>query len=429
MIDDLVSERRDQKWSASDLARRLCNALDVAEQVVERLAPKGYTDTLASGCSVPAGKLISETAVLLFAASAATHRKDVQSRVHSVARRLIPYARSRQMLLRICLEPALALDHGLAHVCLQRLAYPSPIFDELIGQSRSAQACAGRERPPHRVLEQQWIAESWKGHGCRARKRNSPLSKDSVLNQPMDLAGGNKDDLYAFTHALMYVTDFGNHTRRLPRARRVILEEAEAALARCLDEQDYDLSGELLLAWPLTGGSWSAAAIFGFHVLANVEDKAGFLPTPGTRLQRLNELQGDERTDYFLGTSYHSTYVMGLLAAAALRPGRAPPSKIPPNNALRGSASKILGYLRRDGAIPHWQHEVGRFTPSEQDSVAGMLLNIALYRMIRERRFHEAHELLSMCYSLGLADTPMASQTAELLYRLATVSKLTPEES
>jgi hypothetical protein len=86
----------------------------------------------------------------------------------------------------------------------------------------------------------------------------------------MDLLSGSREDIYAFTHALMYVTGFNISPWRLPRARAVILEEAEAALGRCLDEQDYDLGGELLLAWPLTRATCSAAAAFGF-------------PCPGTR--------------------------------------------------------------------------------------------------------------------------------------------------
>jgi hypothetical protein len=86
--------------------------------------------------------------------------------------------------------------------------------------------------------------------------------------------------------------------------------------------KDYDLGGEVLLAWPLTGKTWSPAATFGLQVLTQVEDKAGFLPSPGTRLDRLNTLQGDERTDYLLATAYHTAYVMGLLSAAALTNGK-----------------------------------------------------------------------------------------------------------
>ena len=145
--------------------------------------------------------------------------------------------------------------------------------------------------------------------------------RQSTLNRPMDVLCGSRDDIYAFTHALMFVTDFAiGPCRRLPRRRAVILTEAEAALARCLDEQDYDLAAEVLLAWPLTGRQWSPAAVFGFCVLARVEDTAGFLPAPSTRLQRFQQLQGDRRTEYLLATAYHTAYVMGLLCSAALRP-------------------------------------------------------------------------------------------------------------
>jgi hypothetical protein len=57
----------------------------------------------------------------------------------------------------------------------------------------------------------------------------------------MDLLNGSREDIYVFPHALMYVTGFNVCPSRLPRPKTMILADAEAALARCLDEQDYDL--------------------------------------------------------------------------------------------------------------------------------------------------------------------------------------------
>jgi hypothetical protein len=85
----------------------------------------------------------------------------------------------------------------------------------------------------------------------------------------------------------MFVAGTNIPPRPLPRRRSVILSEAEAVLAWCLDESDYDLVGEVLLAWPLTGSFWSPAATFGFRVLARVEDAVGFLPSAGTRVELL----------------------------------------------------------------------------------------------------------------------------------------------
>jgi hypothetical protein len=54
------------------------------------------------------------------------------------------------------------------------------------------------------------------------------------------------------------------------------VESLREADSRCPSMTNYDkrsdLSGEILLSWPLTGRSWSAAAAFAFHVLADVED-------------------------------------------------------------------------------------------------------------------------------------------------------------
>jgi hypothetical protein len=236
----------------------------------------------------------------------------------------------------------------------------------------------------------------------------------------MDLLSSSREDIYAFTHALMYATGFNFSPRRLPRSRKTILAEAEALLGRCLDEQDYDLGGELLLAWPLTGNSWSAAAAFAFRVLARVEDLAGFLPSFSTRLERLDKLLNEERTNYLLATAYHTIYVMGMLCAAALQPGRTPPKSIPIRGAASGSAVRMLQYLDAEGQIPHWREELNKLTEPETDAIASFLLDLAVRRQIVRRDFGTLRKLLELAYTSNLANTPTSSQAAEMLARLAT---------
>lgn len=416
---------QDNRWSREDLTRRLCHALDIAKLAVERLAVQGYTDPDELANSLRPEKLISETALLLLAASTASPQLEVNQRIQCVAECLLPQARSERILLEVCLKPSLALDFAQAHICLARIGFPDSRFDDVLRQIDTSQARGGCERPPHRVLEQEWLSATRTGSKPRSPKDTSPTALTSVLNRPMDLLNGSREDLYAFTHALMYIADFNLQPSRLPRPRAAILAEAEAALARCLDDEDYDLGGEVLLAWPLTGNSWSAASGFGFRVLAHVEDQAGFLPAPSTRLKRLNELQGDARTDYLLATAYHTAYVMGLLCAAALQPGRTPPSKIRSRNVVPGAADKVLPFLQSDGDPAHWRDQLSRLTELERDSIAGFLLAMALRRKARDRDFAALRELLAVGYGLGLADTPASSQAAELLQRLATFAEVT----
>ena len=415
------------KWDEQDLIRRLCHALDIAGLAVEHLAANGYTDAQNPSKNIRPEKIISETAVLLVAASPAMIHDKVETRIRNVAELLIPHARNDRALLGLCLEPAVAWDYALPHVCLSRLDYHDYQFDKLLRVSLESQARCGRERVPHRILEQEWVAAGWYQPKPERHQTSPPSARRSILAQPMDLLGCTRDDIYAFTHAMMYVTDFNLVPALLPRRRAFILAEAEALLAHCLDEQDYDLSGEVLLSWPLTGKVWSAASAFAFHVLAHVEDKAGFLPTPSTRIGEIRAREGVERTRYLVATAYHTAYVMGLVCAASLHPGYAPPKYVLATDANPGRAKHILGILDGDGKRPHWRDELSRLSGPEADALAGFLLNIALRRRVKDRDFAGLYDLLRLAYDLDLAGTPAAGQAAELLERLATYAKVTSE--
>jgi hypothetical protein len=324
------------------------------------------------------------------------------------------------MLLGLAMEPASAWDYAQAHVFLTRLGLPDAAFDALLAATQTAQAAHGRERVPHRVLERDWLRASL---AASASEEPGRLPTSEVL-ATIDLLTGSREDIYSFSHALMYVGDFGIDPRPWPRPPSDLTAEAEAMLARCLDEQDYDLAGEVLLAWPLTRSTWSATATFGFRVLAAVEDEAGFLPSQTIRLERLSALEGDEHTDYLLATTYHTTYVMGLLCSMALQPGSSPPASIPLDDAVAGAAERIAPFLRAKGRPPHWVSEFRGLDTAQRDALAALLFSIGVRRCVDARQFASVHELLAICHELGLSDRPSASQAAELLGRLALMAEV-----
>lgn len=410
------------KKSTDEMVQRLCHALDIARQAMDRLSTNGYTDPLEPSNHVRPEKVISETAFLVLGASLACKHEEIRKRIRKVVELLLPCARSERMLLGICVQPALALDFGQAHIYLTRLGYPDEGFDALLHQSLASSARHGRERPPHRALEQEWLLGMMDDGRAFSAREFALAARRSVLGRPMDILSGSREDVYAFTHALMYVMDSSLNRRPLPRSPRQILLEAEAALGRCLDEQDYDLGGEVLLSWPLIGKSWSAAAAFGFRVLMAVEDQAGFLPSPTTRLNRLAELSGTERTGYLLATAYHTAYVMGLLCAAALRRGEGP--QIPRSRSRISRPHPILEFIDANAAQTHWRVELEQLSVSERDSLAGLLFTIALRRRAKARDFAGLRELLILGTRLSLVNCPAASQTAELLERFASAAPL-----
>jgi hypothetical protein len=126
---------------------------------------------------------------------------------------------------------------------------------------------------------------------------------------------------------------------------------------------------------------------------------------------------------YLLASAYHTVCVMGLLCAASLRPGRTPPGDIPRNALAGGSAGLILPFLMDDGKRPHWWDVLDQLDGAQRDSMAELLLNVAIRRKVRTRAFGEVHKVLELGYAVGLADTPASRQAAELLERFATFAK------
>jgi hypothetical protein len=400
--------------------------LHIARKALSRLSPAGYTDTEDSSLSIRPEKVVAETGLLLLAASTVTD-SDVEGLVGELASQLEPHARSERMLLGLALEPGAAWDYSQAHVFLTRLGYPDPEFDELLAASDSSQVTNGRERVPHRQLERAWLRRGLV-LGSDGDHGNAPMDVE-VLRNPTDLLTGGREDAYAFTHALMYLGDFAIRPTPWPRPANEICAEAEGILGRCLDQQDYDLSAEVLLAWPQTGMPWSAGATFGFRVLTAVEDRAGFLPSSTVKLERLRALRGEEHTDYLLAATYHTAYVMGLVCSMALQPGKAPPRDMPVGSATHGAADRLIPFLRPGDSPPHWIAEFKRLDGAERDALAPLLLSIALRRCVEAHQFASIRELLAIAQASGISDAPAASQAAELIGRLGTLTEVLDQRS
>jgi hypothetical protein len=405
-------------WDEADLEARLCRALDVAKRTIALFARDGYADAESPENSFRPEKVIAETAMLAYAASGASHLSSVAALIDEVARLLVPHARSERTLLNVTLHPALCLDFAVPHVLLSKLGYHDPAVDVFLKSCVSSQARNSHERPPYGALEQKWIEFLWIGTSPGRAWRGDLLN--SVLNRPIDILGGPRDDAYAFTHILMYCTNFGFRSARLPRRRSVILDEASSLLAKCLDNEDYDLAGELIMAWPLTGASWCASATFGFRVLASVEDQIGVLPGGTTKVHRLNKMAGKEKTQYAFGTAYHTAYVMGLICAASLRARRAPPTRIAGPRVDKRFLDRLMPFFDRDQG--HWQPELAKLRDAELNAMGPLLLDIAIAQKCRKHDYQGVSELLVTGSRYGLARSPLCGQAAELLERLAAYS-------
>ena len=159
--------------------------------------------------------------MLLYASAPAHNRPAVRARVDALAALLLPLVRLERVMLNMALNPALVFKFAAPHVLLTKLGYGDEAFDRFLESCLASEAGDGQERPPSARVERQWLSSLHTGEDTAAGWQTE-LAR-SVLEAPLDILGGRRDDAYAWTHLLMYSTDFGNQPWRVP----------ERPIARC----------------------------------------------------------------------------------------------------------------------------------------------------------------------------------------------------
>jgi hypothetical protein len=397
---------RQTLWDEDDLISRLCSALDFAERTLRHLGePRDYNDLSQTDAAV-----IAATAEFLLAASNVSSYTAIGPRILRVATLLEPHAHSRQMLRRICLQPVIAFEFATAHICLKRLDFYESDFDAMLDLAAASEAADGRGRSPLQMIQQEWLKQSWLYPEGMRRLRCGSHIANSALNRPIDLLHGTSEDIASFTRAILYMTDFNLFPRSLPRSRELLLREAESMLAACLDRQDYGQAAEVLLAWPLTGEVWSPAAAFAFRVVCQASRAQGFVSKRGMDAVPMQNIDPEE---------YRAIYAMGLLCAVSLADRRLPPAHIPQSPTRAGAFNAVLDLFDVNVKRTAWQDELAELEAGECESLSEFLLSIALHREFGRCDFSALEHVLNVGKALGLADSPIARQAAEVVGRLA----------
>ena len=297
-------------------------------------------------------KVVAEAAMLLRCAASLRHADSrLSSTIDELARKLTGPARGKQLLAALCLEPALALDHTAAHIHLSDLGFGDPAVDRLLLEIFQGEAIGGPERLPMQELEHQWLRGIWLGDNDDV----SALVARTCIARPIDILGCRTQDLYTFTHVLLYASDMGRRSIAWPRPPEEIVHDADAALAAAVDAGNFDLAAELIWTWPMLRLPWSAAATFSFGILAALQDECGFLPGPEYSVEERERLPEDMRDEYVLRTSYHATLVMGFACAMALGSPHAPPAIVGPMAEPGETVEQILRLVHDESREPRWR--------------------------------------------------------------------------
>src|SRR5436190_15788485 len=231
---------------------------------------------------------------------------------------------------------------ALAHACLTDLGIDDEGFDRLTRLALASSVAGANERVPYRMLDAAWARHLLLGDD----ELEHPALALSPIGAGVDLLGATTEDGYAFTHALVYATDFGRIPLP-PRFDTVRLGAiADGLCVKALDEDDLDLLAELLMAAAVLREPWSPIQTFSFRVLVATWDRFGFVPGPSLP----PPVDGEDRgatVRRVLGTAYHTMFVSSLCAATIAGAGTLPPEVVPPGPRLPRPRDATCARARR----------------------------------------------------------------------------------
>lgn len=320
---------------------------------------------------------------------------------------LVRVARTPRILAETTLKPNQVFQRAAPHILLTAIGFSDEAFDLCILELCHRSVGVASDYPPLVHAERAWHMRVW---GQPFTPTVEPWA-GTALQLPFDFLNEAREGAYALTHLLFYATDFGrNPSVSFGRPRSAVLEDVECLVIRYLDQADYDIAAELLMAWPMLGEPLSPTAAFAFRVLTEVEDEAGILPCGNVDPQRLGALEGAERTRYARAVSYHTALVMGLLCAVSLRSQSTPPSEAP---VYPFELVELLRPRIRDD-LGDWQPIFDRLDAVEQQQLAPMLAQMAVTQALRLRDLREANEVADLAAQHGLPHSPLYDAARQL---------------
>lgn len=279
-------------------------------------------DTESGNAGFIAQKILSEIAWLLLVCERAPELPaSIRGTVDRIGETLNHLLRDDANLTLAMKNSQHATSFAIAHFALTQLGYADDFWDTMI--RRTLSGADSKERYPYRILERLWVMSLY---GIPPNLSQETVTQLSILSNDAHPLTMTDSDAYAYTHAPMYLTDFGRQP--LPQGMDVghIRETINSAIAWQLVQRNYDLLGEFVLVSLLVSHEISDESAYGISTFFSVWDELGFLPSPSFDEGTFSRLPAAERPAYAFSELYHTNLVAGLLCASWISQ---PPTRTP----------------------------------------------------------------------------------------------------
>ena len=215
-------------------------------------------------------------------------------------------------------DPRALLLYALTFAALRICGRENPEFAHVVEQCLATGYATAAERLPYRRMDLlHFLLIS--GFDPSAGSKLDETYLSTLLAQSPNVVELNDSDVYAITHALFYLTDFGQRPATTSADVPAILE---ALLRLAIAERNADLAGELLCC-ALPYGLANTAA--GWNLLATMQQPDGRLPGPPGVVQPAPT----DPPGYFAWKQAYHTTIVGVLASLMAKAPLCPVTLIP----------------------------------------------------------------------------------------------------
>ena len=391
----------------------LAQSLSCAKRGIERLPQLSRHWPDQDGFIRPQDKVVMEASLL---AMLAKRLPSCHARIADLADELVelalPLTCSERVVEAIAIEPRAVWGPGLGYLFLRAVGGRNARMESAIACAQATGQMGARERLPFRTLEVLWACSLTGPIDRRLFEAAKTLSLASTPAHPVFMT---RHDGYALTHALFYLTNFGQDgPSGLPV--ETLKQHVRAAIAWTIGSRDFDLILEFIMAAVMLGDACSPYAVLGWQVCRKTLDLAGTLPGPNYSMETRRNLAGLAGEAYDFLHLYHPQFVVGLLCVVILadRHGGAADALLGTGpGAQRSELSAIeslFAELGDDGLLGNsgdWLAAVegARLVPNHG---AAIVADAALIHLYRSGRHADALRILQAILSERLPETDCA---------------------
>jgi len=257
-------------------------------------------------------KIIAETALLVLLLSrnpTKNHEKaHLLRRIISIVTTFACSERNKSLILRL---PQLSASLGIPYIVLSRLGIKDAELDGIIANSLFSDTVNAIERVPFRDMDLRWIRYVYTEDTTYLEETENFLD-NSILGGKATALHMQREDFYALTHCIMYLSDFGSKT-----ISGLDVNSMEILITECIKvnllEMDFDLIAELLLCLSYVSDDLTYASELSLQFSVSAWSKLGFLPSRSFDPETFKGLKGSEKAAYSFSTIYHTLYVSLLM--------------------------------------------------------------------------------------------------------------------